>query len=179
VLRGGQKWLDDDLNIIIWVVFHLTSAETQSVHVNSTQWAFHITSAVSWVQVKPALERRRNFKWLCEHLSDFYSVVSICPVSICPPTSRTPTCDGARDRQTDTGPYHIRASIISTTTAKCRITQTTKRSVQNSTKVTPARATNAVGTLKLATFDKLLAVSCKRFNGTRWRDGPTVPIVFT
>jgi len=38
--------------------------------------------------------------------------VSICPVSICPPTSRTPTCDGPRDRQTDTGPYHIRASIM-------------------------------------------------------------------
>jgi len=25
--------------------------------------------------VQPALERRRNFKWLCEHLSDFYLVV--------------------------------------------------------------------------------------------------------
>ena len=24
--------------------------------------------------VQPALERRRNFKWLCEHLSDFYLV---------------------------------------------------------------------------------------------------------
>ena len=58
--------VDDDLNIIIWVVLHLTSAETQSVRVNSTQCAFHITSAVSWVQrpPQPALERRRNFKWL-------------------------------------------------------------------------------------------------------------------
>jgi len=79
--------VDDDLNIIIWVVLRLTSAETQSVRVNSTQWAFHITSAVSLVQrpVQPALERRPNFKWLCEHLSDFLlSGVSICPVSICP-----------------------------------------------------------------------------------------------
>jgi len=84
--RWDERWaemtrncagVDDDLNLTIRVVFHLTSAETRSVRVNSTQWAFHITSAVSWVQrpLQPALERRRNFKWLREHLSDFYLVV--------------------------------------------------------------------------------------------------------
>ena len=64
--RWDERWaemtrncdgVDDDLKIIIWVVFHLTSAETQSVSVKSTQWAFHITSAVQHRDGKTVLCR--------------------------------------------------------------------------------------------------------------------------
>ena len=62
--RWDERWaemtrncagVDDDLKIIIWVVFHLTSAETQSVRVNSTQWASLITSAVQYSDGKTVL----------------------------------------------------------------------------------------------------------------------------